>query len=103
MAEKDLRQSSRGRIHIGYNCTNIGYTRNIEMQLGFYQYRELINCAMREQGGASPGLILQADILVVVVFPANEVTCSPGMTKLHFHMDTRKLTQSKPNEERMRI
>jgi hypothetical protein len=52
---------------------------------------------------ASPGLILQADILEVVVFPANEVTCSPGMTKLHSHMDTRKLTQSKPNEERMRI
>jgi hypothetical protein len=52
---------------------------------------------------ASPGLILQADILAIVVFPANEVTCFPGMTKLHSHMDTRKLAQSKPNEERMRI
>ncbi|MGB7848502.1 MAG: site-specific integrase [Candidatus Acidiferrum sp.] len=45
----------------------------------------------------------RVEILAVVVFPADEATCSRGMTKLHSQMDTRKLTQSKPNEERMRI
>jgi hypothetical protein len=31
-AKEDIRERSRGRTHIGYDCTTIGYMRNIEMQ-----------------------------------------------------------------------
>src|SRR5438445_10535249 len=35
-AKNDIRECSGTRTHIGYNCTNIGYTRNIE-NMGAYE------------------------------------------------------------------